>query len=73
MMIQMVRSHFLLMHHLFLKILDIISLEHLFHLVFTSLVLGGGTTPIEATFDDLRMYSDCLSTSDIENLYGNGG
>ena len=40
---------------------------------FTSLILGGGTTPIEATFDDLRIYSDCLSSSDIENLYGNGG
>ena len=40
---------------------------------FTSLILGGGTTPIEATFDDLRIYNDCLSSSDIENLYGNGG
>lgn len=40
---------------------------------FTSFVLGGGTHPIEAIIDDLRVYGACLSEEDISNLYGSGG
>jgi hypothetical protein len=40
---------------------------------FTSFVLGGGSYPIEAVIDDLRVYGACLSEEDISNLYGSGG
>ena len=40
---------------------------------FTSLVLGGGVLPIASVIDDLRVYNICLNSSDLSNLYGNGG
>jgi len=40
---------------------------------FTSFVLGGGSYPIEAVIDDIRVYGACLSEEDISNLYGSGG
>ena len=35
---------------------------------FSTLTLGGGSLPIDALFDDLRIYSDCLTPLEISTI-----
>jgi hypothetical protein len=40
---------------------------------FSSLVLGGGNTPVSGVIDDLRVYLVCLDSVDVSKIFGSGG
>ena len=37
---------------------------------FSSLVLGGGNTPVSGIIDDLRVYLVCLDSVDVSKIFG---